>query len=443
MKRLRQEVFRKVGTIVLCLALAFANAQSLPDGFVPSIGGNNPLGEMFGGSGGGGGIEEWLSYFEDAGTIIGAIGGVIDLFENFSVEKLCGTAGAVNGVVGDADSAAAIGYFCAIAQALSGFLSGDMTLSDLFASACEAATNVDAVDEGQDNNPEDGDLENAKKAACKVSQIAEQINKLLEDTHLTVEDIANSPLAEDIIYSLGGSPEQVKAYAQRIDGIINGNKSASEIAQESIELAKDIVEDEWKNRDSAEGTADMAREYFGVVEPYLEARDLQKFARLLSARFQLAANTQGSGETLKTQDPELATAITETVENVAAPKHRAEAATAVSTRATVQEVVNVMTAYMEQDATQFARLSQQLTGLAMQMVYTTHSLQLAADAIIAQESEEDREKQANLEAAANNGITRITDVGKLVEVVLASYTQYDGEYEAIVASNYAVGADGP
>jgi hypothetical protein len=90
-----------------------------------------------------------------------------------------------------------------------------------------------------------------------------------------------------------------------------------------------------------------------------------------------------------------------------------------------------MTRYMEQDADQFAYLSEQLTLQSQQEVYSTHVLQTLATTMLEEQSREIKARQSAVNQAAYQKIQEVTRSVDGVVNVAQSFMTLTGDHEPL------------
>jgi hypothetical protein len=308
-----------------------------------------------------------------------------------------------------------------------GNLIDDFSWDKFIGFACNAATTVD----GAEQTTTSGDV---KSITCDIASFYEEVKGLAEDNQLTIDDIAKSFFSETSLADLGlgfVTSEQLQGWGTRLNAALD-----SENPQDGLRLAEEIYREIGQTEYENSATTNM-NSPDGIISmaPALElgrAFSIQETARNGVQQFQATANTQGSSDIARAQaESDFTETLGEGVKDTVAPAIRNEAYSAVSTRATVQEVVNSITAYMAQDADQFAYLSSQLTLQAQQEVYTTHTLQLVANSLLEDQSRETRSRQAELNTAITNNISSVQNSGDKFTGALRSFLSLDGQHDPV------------
>jgi hypothetical protein len=298
--------------------------------------------------------------------------------------------------------------------------------------ACNAATTVD----GAEQTTTSGDV---AEVACGVAGFLEEVTALTENGAVTIDDVAQTLFSNSTLFDLtmGGllTGEELQGYQQQIEAALD-----SDTPQEAVEAARDLFTDvaqtQYENYDKApegsvEGVADGAIDLSPNLQA-VRALGIQEQANNSTAQFQTMVDTRASSEIAQAQaESTFAEDLNEGVQEKLAPALREEAYSAVSTRATVQEVVNSITRYMEQDADQFAYLSEQLTLQSQQEVYSTHVLQTLATTMLEERSQELKSHQSAINLAIYRNTETINQSVDQVANVAGSFTEFKGEHEPL------------
>jgi hypothetical protein len=282
--------------------------------------------------------------------------------------------------------------------------------------------------EGEDN--EEGGV------FCDIASFYNEVKDLAKDNETTIDDVASEIFSETSLADLALgflSPEQQEEFGGLIEAALR-----ADTPQERITLGKQAYEDvataQWENyqKSIANGNLSDTTTSLSPVLQRGEATALQEQARIGTQTFQAASNTKGSSDIANAQvESTVVETMTEGVKDVIAPAVYKEAQTAVSTRATIQEVVSGLTKYMAQDADQFAYLSYQLTLQSQQQVYSTHSLQLIATSLLNQESEKVKSRQAAINAAITNNTNSVEGGAEKLTGTLRSWLSMKGGHERL------------
>lgn len=278
----------------------------------------------------------------------------------------------------------------------------------------------------------------AEEKVCDIAELYEEVQNLFEDSSVTVNDIGTEMFSENSFSEIGFGfldSEQLRNVKEKIDQALDNEKPQDRIAQ-AEEIFREAARAELENRENMDFVAEDIIGFSSVLElGKIDAA--QDFARDNMQQFQVAANTKGSFDIAKTQaDSDYAEAVSGGVKDVIAPIIRHKSESAVSTRATVQEVVGAITSYMAQDADQFAYLSTQLSLQAQQSVYTTHSLQVVASTLVSEQSQKTRERQARIDAAITNSTNIVSDGAVKLVSTLSSFSSLQGDDEPLPPIEY-------
>jgi hypothetical protein len=297
--------------------------------------------------------------------------------------------------------------------------------------ACNAAGTADDIDQSQTSA-------DARDIVCGIDGFYDQVVGLAEDSEATL-DFGEEFFSEDLLSNLAFgifTPEQVQDWETNLDALLN-----SENPQEAVAAAQELYNRVGQTQfDNNFSTNVFSPNGIVSTSPILElgrVQSIQESTGNAVQQVQTAANTQGSADIAQAQvESEYPEVLREGIQDQVAPAIQDQAYSAVSTRATIQEVVNSITAYMAQDADQFAYLSSQLTLQAQQQVYTTHTLQITANALLEERSQEARSRQANIDLAATNNINKVTTVGEQLAGTMTSFLALDGENDPLPDLEY-------
>jgi hypothetical protein len=318
-----------------------------------------------------------------------------------------------------------------------GGLIDDFTFDRFLDFACEAATTADDIDES-------GASEDAQDIVCNINSMFQEVTELFDENETTMEEsqglFADSTLFGMNIGSLlAGNPEQVSGLFEEIEAFLEEESPSTmtEKARTTFESAAltEATNYEFATPGSIQWDFNERMKY----NPQLgmaHVQGLYQQTDLNTKRVEAMAALEGTrgiaqAMTESTNPDQLVEAITPGKDNKGiAPAIREDAITAVSTRATVQEVVTAITYYMEQDVKQFAYLSEQLTLQSQQQVYTTKILQLSADAILAEQSQENAQARARLEAGVHEVGVQVENSADSVKKMAEAYV-YVGNPETV------------
>jgi hypothetical protein len=289
-----------------------------------------------------------------------------------------------------------------------GGLIEDFTFDKFLASLCPIATAVNG--EIQDTGSQD-----AQDTICTITSMFDQVNELFDVSETTMEN-AQGLFADSSLFGMNvgnlisGNPEQLEGILGEIEAFLE-EKDPSKMTEMARATFENMAVTEARNYETApEGS--IQGDFNNAMEsnPQLgmaHVQGLYQQADLNTQQVEAMAALEGSrgiaeAMSTSTSPDKLVESITPGEDDKGiAPALRNEANAAVSTRATVQEVVEAITYYMEQDVRQFAYLSEQLTLQAQQQVYTGKMLQLSANAILAEQKQENDQARAKLEAAVH------------------------------------------
>jgi hypothetical protein len=292
----------------------------------------------------------------------------------------------------------------------------NFTLDGFLDFACKSATAANGVEQS-------GESQDAQETICTITSMFNEVEDLFEENDTTMEEsqglFADSSLfGMNVGNLISGNPDQLTGVMKEIEAFL-----AEEDPSTMTEMARTTFEKmavtEARNYEVA--TPGSIQGDFNEAmksNPQLgmaHVQGLYQQADLNTKRVENMAALEGSRSIAQamsdsTSPDQLVESITPGKDKKGvAPAIRDEANAAVSTRATVQEVVEAITYYMEQDVRQFAYLSEQLTLQAQQQVYTGKMLQMSADAILAEQKQENAQSRAKLEAAVHEVDVQVTD----------------------------------
>jgi hypothetical protein len=286
-----------------------------------------------------------------------------------------------------------------------------------------------------------GESQTAEDIVCTIAGFYEEVQKIAEDGQATVDTLSASLFSEKAIANLGNgffSSPQIEGWRERIQTALSSD-NPQERLQAGMEIFREIGETEYNNQRAA-ATSGSTTDGIVSMVPILDfsnALALQNINRYNMQQFNAASNTKGTSDIANLQSgSKYSETASEGVKDVIAPKILGEAEAAVSTRATVQEVVSAITAYMAQDADQFAYLSDQLTLQAQQQVYTTSTMEIIATSVVEERVGEQRRRIATMNVAIANTTNRYQDSADQFVGVLRSFTIMGGERPDLIAIDY-------
>lgn len=301
--------------------------------------------------------------------------------------------------------------------------------------ACQAAI---AANEqaGSDTSQEAEDI------VCSIAGFYEDVQELAEDGQETVDNLSSGIFTEDGVADLSFgflSSGQIQGFDQRIRTALSSDNPQDRLSA-GMAIFKEIAEMDYTNRRNAANSGNTPDSTTSMI-PMLDFSNvvtLQETARNNMQQYVAASNTKGVSDIAKMQvDSKYTETAGEGVKDVIAPGILKEAEAAVSTRATVQEVVSAITAYMSQDADQFAYLSEQLTLQSQQQVYTTSTMQLVATSIIEERNSEVRKRTATMNVAIANSTNRFQNSADQFTGVLRSWLIInDEERPSLISIDY-------
>ncbi|MGL4610854.1 MAG: hypothetical protein ACRCYY_14455 [Trueperaceae bacterium] len=246
--------------------------------------------------------------------------------------------------------------------------------------ACQTATGGDGEGGGD-----------AGGALCGMAAVFDDVEELTQNYEDAIDTWSKDLFREFAGNNLGLgaylTSGQLEDLGLRIDEVLaileeEGTEdwNPTVIIEEFDKMGREITAMENANLENAkEGTLEHTyNEVLKGSPPLQMQHGLSQLERqeIIITQGQSKANFEQSSRISKTQNNSLLQEDhVEVVEEIA-PQIQDEAQTAVSTRATIQEVVNAMTIYMQQDAQQFAFLSEQLAKQTEQEVYALQELQI-------------------------------------------------------------------
>jgi hypothetical protein len=397
MKRLRHKMVRQVSTLLLCLVLANANAQ----------GGNDWMTDMFG-------------YFQQGSSVYSAFSGIFGSFEDGvsfedAFNAACTGSGTYDSIDQSADSAQVKNYACLLAGMVSGLSGEDLSVSNLLDAACQVAPAVEGAIDGEappssgGNTSNDGSSSGGEQkvteVACGVLSVVENIASGGENLEAILETYGKDAfvymltnLSDDV------TAEQAQALQQVIAAAVNGE--VEDLPGEIAAIGENYVKTKIANLENAsEGTSESVLKDIATLVRSLKyqiAQESLKQAGDVEVIGQSQANHKASEEIARreTEDTTMQKQHEIVTEDVT-PILRQEATTSVSTRATVQTVVNAITQYMEQDSANMSVLNGRLVQQIQQQAHTNHQLYLLVQSLKQESLEESQRKEAQLEQQLN------------------------------------------
>jgi hypothetical protein len=278
----------------------------------------------------------------------------------------------------------------------------DFSLENFASFACSSATAANEI-EGS------GDSQTAQDIACSIAALPEEIESLLENYETLIQD-AGKDFFEYVTASAVGSDnyltaEQIETYVTRMKTALDEYEDPETFLQETYAIIDESSAAENANFDAApEGSSEaafrdalnfnpaLATSYgLGQIE---EAETMRRDSQSVAGMMETANASEISTKTSEFQD-ELADAINQEI----APELRDDAATAVSTRAVTQTLVDAVTMYMQQEVTSDANLSKQLAMQSQQEVYTTQALHMLVQSLSQEQRTKVQQEQTALKTA--------------------------------------------
>jgi hypothetical protein len=309
---------------------------------------------------------------------------------------LTGLLGTLNSVLGN------LGSIQAAWGALEGLFSGDFSFTKLLDAACKAATAAEGVATSEGST--DAGYGDAKKGFCGLSNFVADIETKGNDIEGILESFSKNVFGSAIqtasVLGANVTPEQAAEWQTTLNSILSGE--SKDIPARMQAFAENIANTERNNnRTAPNSTAAGVTNDIATLAPGLQYtldRDYIFQAVNYRSLGQSITNSIMAAEIAKrlSKDTTLMDYYKLT-EQAVAPDIRKEARTSVSTRATVQEVVNAITRYMEQDAHNTAFLSDQLTAQVQQQATTNHQLHLMTQSMIEKDIRESQEKMGAIQ----------------------------------------------
>lgn len=310
------------------------------------------------------------------------------------IPGISGTLGAILGNLGPISSAWG---------AITGIFEGEFSITKLFDAACASASAANSVSQSTGNPGGNATL---KADLCGLSTFARDVEtrgENIEDVIVNFGKGMFSSVAEAAsTLGLNVTPDQALQFQTQMTEILNGEPE--EIPQAMLGLFQDNINTRMDNIQSApDGTSDAVLRDTMALAPNLALQQAEGYVeqgQALESLGQGISNSMMSVDlaTRQSQDTTLEKQ-SQSVTEVTAPMIRQQANAAVSTRATVQEVVNAITRYMEQDAYSQAFLNEQLVNSSQQQAYTNHQLYLIAQSMYQDNIKQSQEKQAKAQQA--------------------------------------------
>ncbi len=334
---------------------------------------------------------------------------------------LTGILGPLNSVLGN------LGSIQAAWGALEGLFSGDFSFTKLLDAACKSATAAEGVATSEES-PDAEDYGEAKKGICGLSTFVTDVETRGDDIEGILESFSKNVFGSVMTTAsaLGAdiTPEQAAEWQTTINDILAGD--SKDIPTRMQQLADTIINGQ---RDTARaapnGTSARVLSDTARLAPNLQYQlDRESVVQGMgyNALGQSITDSLGSAELAKRQAEDTTMArYNEMNTEVIAPDIRKEARTAVSTRATVQEVVEAITRYMEQDSHNITFLSEQLTNQVQQQAYTNHQLHLMTQSMIQKDIKESQERQAQIQQSLFMTQQRLEGLTNQLTSVLGSF----------------------
>jgi hypothetical protein len=300
----------------------------------------------------------------------------------------------------------------------------DFSFDNLLSFGCTAATAADEVAQSTES-PDSGTYSDVKGTVCSLGEYYAEIKDLSQNYEEIFKGWGKNLFTDFVQYDLGlgtsFSRAELEGYTDEIKAVIEGDEDPDKLIGIFQEIAQKKTSKNYETyANAAEGTAEAAYEEAMANSPSLRTQqgliEIEKYQNL-TTRGQSMANLLQSGKIADTQmESDVMENIDTSVNKKVAPGLRENAATAVSTRATVQEVVNAITAYMQQDADTMTHISKQLALQSQQEVYTAQQLGILVDSLL----KEERSKLEAKQAAFRNGFSKYEkESGQAVDGVVA------------------------
>jgi hypothetical protein len=299
-----------------------------------------------------------------------------------------------------------INFWAGIAGGIGGLLN-DFSWNKIPGFACKTATAVN----GRENTGTSG---GAQKTLCGLAATYDSAKKLTDNYDKTLHTWGKNLFLDFATKDLGlGSyltREQLAGFTTRVEAALNDREDPLKIVTEFSKIAKEKTAMENANYASApEGT--LENTYYNIMQqsPVLKMQQglsqLEK-EQIAITQGQSMTNVMQSGRIAEEQNAsQFQEDHNDAVQQIA-PAILDEATSAVSTRATVQEVVTAITIYMQQDAQQFAYLSEQLAIQTQQQVYVTNELHLLTQSMMEERLNEIQARQYALKNALNTNVKK-------------------------------------
>jgi hypothetical protein len=288
-------------------------------------------------------------------------------------------------------------------------LINDFSFENLLGFGCGAATSADEVATEQ-NSPDAGTYGEVASTVCSIEQYYQEIQALSTNYEEIFKTWGKNLFTDFLQYDLGlgtdFSREELQGYIDQVDQIIAGDEDPDKLISVMQDVAAKKAE---KNQQALANAPEGSQEY--VFEQWMQqnpqirwmngALEIAKYNNTVT-QGQSMSNLLQSGKIADTQmESDVMDTLNKNVNEVVAPLIRDEAKTAVSTRATIQEVVNALTIYMQQDVDTMTHLSKQLAMQSQQEVYTAQQLNTLVNTLLQEERNRIEEQQTALRQGAN------------------------------------------
>lgn len=290
-----------------------------------------------------------------------------------------------------------------IDDALNGLftLFDDFSFENFASFACSSATAANGIEGSEDSGT-------AQDIACAIAALPEEIEALLESYETIIQGESKEFYTSIMSFATGSenylSADQIAEFAGRWDQALENYEDPETFIEETSSIIADSSVAENANyEDAPEGSIEADFNEAMTFNPTLRASYGTQQIREAEVKKRDALSVMGVMESanaseISTMTSQYQDELMDYINEEAAPALREDAATAVSTRAVAQTLVDAVTVFMQQEVTSDANLSKQLSVQAQQQMYTNHELHLLVQSL---SQEQLREIQAQQTAIKN------------------------------------------
>jgi hypothetical protein len=289
-------------------------------------------------------------------------------------------------------------------------LTNNFTFDGLIGFGCTAATAADEYAQSTES-PDSGTYSDVADTVCSLGEYYTEIKGLSQNYEEIFKGWGKNLFTDFMQYDLGlgtsFSRAELEGFSERIKAVVEGDEDPDKLFGVFQQIAQEkATKNQETYTNAPEGTSAAAYEKAMANSPSLRTQqgliEMEKYQNTMT-QGQSMANLLQSGKIADTQmESDVMESLNKDINEQVAPGLREDAATAVSTRATVQEVVNTLTLYMQQDVDTMTHISKQLALQSQQEVYTAQQLGIVADSLL----KEERSKLEAKQAALRNGFSK-------------------------------------